>query len=94
MNVSEINPYTVMDRFPSHKEKIKQLFRNNRSFQTLCSDYHRCIKAMQFWNKSDLCEAPQRRKEYEALKSELEAEILQILLQSDNPSGEIGIKGK
>ena len=77
MKVSEFNPFTVMERFPSHRETIKQLFRNNPSFQTLCSDYHRCSKALQFWKKSDLCETPQRQEEYENLLQELEAEILE-----------------
>lgn len=82
MKVSKFNPFTVMERFPSHRETIKQLFRNNPSFQTLCSDYNRCSKAMQFWNKSDLCEAPKRREEYQALLAELEIEILHNIEES------------
>ena len=87
MKVAEIIPYNVMDRFPTHRETIKQLFYNNPNFQTLCTDYHRCSKALQFWKKSPLCEAPQRRQEYETLLAELESEILQHLEKAANLSG-------
>jgi len=79
MKITEISPYTVMERFPGQGETIKYLFRNNPSFQTLCTDYRRCANALKFWNKSPLCEAPQRRQEYETLLAELESEILQYL---------------
>ena len=68
MKVTEINPYLVLDRFPEHQETIKRLFKNNPNFQTLCTDYCRCAKAFNFWSKSDLCEAPQRRIEDETTR--------------------------
>jgi len=79
MNIIEINPYKVMDDFPSHREIIKQCFRKNKTFQTLCFDYLHCAKALHYWNNSDLREAPHRREEYEELLSELKSEILLIL---------------
>ena len=75
MKVTEIEPYTVIERFPEHEEAIRRLFKNEDNFKLLCSDYRRCAKALEFWSKSDLCEAPQRRKEYESLLAELEMEI-------------------
>lgn len=75
VKVTEITPYRAIERFPEYKEAIKQLFRNDHNFKVLCSDYRRCSKAFEFWSKSDLCEAPQRRKEYESLLAELEMEI-------------------
>ena len=86
MNVTEINPYKVMDDFPSHREIIKQLFRKNKTFQTLCSDYRHCANALHYWNNSELREAPQRRGEYEELLSELKSEIL-LTLNNFNQSG-------
>lgn len=77
MKVTEINPYTVIDHFPEYQQAIKHLFKDNQNFQTLCSDYRRCAKALEIWNKSDLCEAPKRREEYENLLQELESEILE-----------------
>jgi len=79
MKVTEINPFAVMDDFPSQRELIKQLFRTNKTFHTLCFDYHQCSKAFRFWSNSDLPEASQRRGEYEELLSELKSEILLIL---------------
>lgn len=79
MKVSELNPYTVIAHFTSHSESIKKLYRNNHNFQTLCADYQQCAKALHYWNNSDLPEAPKRRKEYQALLSELGAEISLIL---------------
>jgi uncharacterized protein YdcH (DUF465 family) len=79
MNVTAIKPYAVMDRFPSHREIIKQLFRKDKTFQTLCSDYQKCNKALHYWNNSDLRETPQRIQEYESLCAELESEILLFL---------------
>jgi hypothetical protein len=79
LKITEFNPYALMDRFPTHREIIKHLFRKDKTFQTLCSDYQRCCKALDHWNKSDLREASQRREEYDALLLELESEILVIL---------------
>ena len=78
MKVTEIHPFAVMDDFPSHRETIKQLFRKDKNFHTLCSDYQQCTRALNFWSKSDLPKALQRREEYEALLAELKSEILQI----------------
>jgi len=79
MKITEIKPYAVIKRFPEHQKAIEGLFKNNPSFRTLCSDYNRCSKALGFWGESGQDEAPHRRKEYEALLHELEAEIVQIV---------------
>ena len=84
MNITEINPYALLDRFPSHREIIRHLFKRDKTFQTLCSDYQRCSKALHHWNKSDLQEASQRMKEYDDLLSELESEILEIINNVNN----------
>lgn len=84
MMVSEINPYTVMERFPEHQETIKYLFKNDPDFKTLCSDYLRCAKALRFWSKSPLCEAEKRKLEYETLLQELEVELLENIEKLDN----------
>ena len=79
MKVTEINPFAVMDDFPSHHEIIKQLFKTSKTFHTLCSDYQQCTKALRYWSNSDLPESSQRLEEYEELLSELKSEILLIL---------------
>jgi hypothetical protein len=90
MNVTEIIPYAVMDRFPSHREIIKQLFRKDKTFLSLCTDYQKCRKALHYWDNSDLREAPQRREEYKELLSELENEILLILNNANNNANNNG----
>ena len=79
MKVTEINPIAVMDDFPFHSEIIKQLFKFNKTFHTLCSDYQQCAKALRYWSNSDLPEASIRLGEYEELLSELKSEILMIV---------------
>ena len=89
MKVTEINPYALFERFPSHREIIKQLFRKDKTFLSLCTDYQKCRKALHYWDNSDLREAPQRREEYETLLSELESEILLIVNSvNNNDAGE------
>ena len=75
MKITEIKPYAVIERFPEHEETIKQLFKNEYNFKLLCSDYRRCVKALEFWSKSDLSEARQRKEEYKSLLAELEMEV-------------------
>jgi len=75
MKITEIKPYAVFERFPEHEETIKQLFKIEYNFKLLCSDYRRCFKALEFWSKSDLSEARQRKEEYKSLLAELEMEV-------------------
>lgn len=91
---AEIIPHRVMERFPAHWETIKELLKQDKNFQTLCSDYHRCAKALEFWKRADLCEAPQRRQEYEALLAELEAEIVQVIAKAGTTATHATPKGK
>jgi len=84
MKVAELNPYTVMEIFPSHREAIKKLFKSDPNFQSLCVDYHQCARALEFWSKSDLCEAPKRREEYQTLLLQLESEVLNYLGKDSN----------
>ena len=67
----------VLSRFPDHQETIKRLFREKETFQTLCEDYRKCLKALEYWNRRSSPEAPQRSAEYGDLLEELETEILE-----------------
>ncbi len=88
MKVTEIDPSTVIQRFPEHLETIKHLFKKSPNFQTLCSDYRRCANALEFWKKSDRNEAQIRREEYETLLHELESEILGNVKNMNLPGAE------
>jgi len=82
MPVIQTSLFSVMKRFPDHKDAVKKLFAESESFQTVCEDYRRCAEALRHWNRSTSEEAPARREEYEALLRGLEEEILQSLNES------------
>lgn len=74
--------FTICKRFPDHKNEVKRLFRKSENFKAMCGDHLRCVEALRYWNQSNSEEAPARREEYTALLEALEAEILQILDES------------
>lgn len=82
MTVIKKGLFTVWEKFPDDKDKVKRLFRESETFQAVCEDYMRCVEALRYWNQSDSEEAPARREEYAALLKDLEAEILQNLDES------------
>ena len=74
--------FYVLERFPDRKSSVTKLFRKSEEFQTLCEDYLQCVEALRYWKGSKEKDAPARRLEYEGLRGELEAEILQNLNES------------
>jgi hypothetical protein len=82
MSVITRTVFSVLDKFPDHKQTIMRLFRQSEDFQSLCEDYGRCIQALRHWKQSDDERAPARRQEYRTLLRELAAEILQYLKES------------
>ena len=79
MSIMRTSLFAVIERLPHHKVAVRQLFKENDSFQTLCEDYWRCAEALQYWNQSASEEAVARRKEYSVLLRDLELEILENL---------------
>ena len=79
MSATQQNLLIICDRFPDRVDKIKALFDNQDSFQTLCEDYRRCANALQHWTQSLDENAAMRVEEYGALLQELEEEIIQNL---------------
>jgi len=82
MPVIQTSVFTVLELFPDRVDTIKQLFKENETFQSVCEDYRRCAEALHHWNQSASDEAPVRREEYAGLLQDLEAEILQNLNES------------
>ena len=80
--VAQTSLSIVLEKFPDHDEKVKRLFYEDESFQSLCEDYRRCAEASKYWNESLLEEAPMRREEYGDLLLDLSKEILQTLKES------------
>ena len=64
--------FSVLKRFPKHKESAKRLFKESEEFQTTCEDFESCIKALDHWNRSKEEIAAERRAEYSAIIKELE----------------------
>lgn len=93
MKVTELPPSAVLADFPSQGEAIRQLYRMDKAFQAICSDYQQCARALHHWNNSDLPSASQRRIEYQDLRSELKAEIL-LILNKMNTSETINARHK
>ena len=79
MKVIQTGLFSVLKRFPERQNTAKRLFKESESFQTMCEDYLKCVKALDHWNQSEIDIAPLRRTEYTALTQELEEEILQKL---------------
>ena len=79
MKVIQAGLFFVLKRFPEHKDNAKRLLKESESFQTICEDYLKCVKALDHWNQSGVDIAPLRRAEYSALIQELEEEILEKL---------------
>ena len=77
MSIVHTSLSLVLERFPDHTDKIKRLFRQDKTFQAQCEDYRQCYKALEYWNRSDTQNGPARREEYEELLKALELEILE-----------------
>ena len=73
-----------MQRFPAHKDTLRQLYRQSESFQSICHSYQKCLEALRYWSESEHEEAPNRQREYSELKMELELEIIQALEEDVN----------
>jgi len=85
MKVIQTGLFSVLKRFPEYKDTAIQLFRESDSFQTMCEDYLKCIKALDHWNQSEEDIATTRRNEYSTITQELEEEILLKLIELNLP---------
>lgn len=85
MKVIRTGLFSVLKRFPEYKDTAIKLFRERDSFQTMCEDYLKCIKALDHWNQSEKDIATARRNEYSAIIQELEEEILMKLTELNLP---------
>jgi hypothetical protein len=69
----------VLEKFPEAGAKIRQLFQENSSFQSLCEDYRDCLAAWQHWRQAISEEAPALCQSYAKLLRELDQEIRDYL---------------
>ena len=62
------------------RNKLKQLFLNDDSFNALCNDYLECQDLIQLWSDSDEHDAILRIQQYKELREELGDEIFFYVL--------------
>ena len=74
--------FLIMERFPEHKDALREKYRIDENFRDACQNYKKCSEALKYWTNSKDENAPDREKEYSALLQELEQEILKSLEDS------------
>ena len=70
---------SVLEKFPEAALRIRELFLQSPSFQSLCEDYRDCLAAWQYWQQAASEEAPALCQSYAELLQELEQEVRQYL---------------
>lgn len=79
MTVIHPGLFLILQRFPDHKDALRQMYRESESFQSTCYQYQKCSEALRYWAKSRRADAPDRHREYMMLLHELELEIINSL---------------
>ena len=65
----------VLDLFPNASDLIREHYRDDDEFRSMCRDYADALHAIQTWQQSAKAEAPKRVKEYQSLVRELQQDI-------------------
>jgi hypothetical protein len=76
---------SVLEKFPEAAARIRDLFQQSSSFQSLCEDYRDCLAAWWYWRQASSEEAPALYQSYAELLQELEQEVRQYLEQEQAP---------
>ena len=79
MGIIQQGIFTLYERFPDQKKKIRALHASSETFKTLCDDHQKCCEAICYWERKEGDVAIQRRQEYDALIRDLEEEIQEFL---------------
>jgi hypothetical protein len=66
----------IITRFPNHQDCIEELFEESESFRSLCEDYYDCRRVLDETIKNSN-KSSDLRKEYHAMISEIEDELLE-----------------
>jgi hypothetical protein len=75
----------VLEKFPEATARIRELFQQSPSFQSLCEDYRDCLTAWQYWRQAASEEAQTLCQSYAELLQELEQEVRQYLDEEPSP---------
>jgi predicted translin family RNA/ssDNA-binding protein len=65
----------VLDLFSNSSDLIREHYRDDDEFRSMCRDYADALHAIKTWQQSDKAEASKRVKEYQSLVSELQQDI-------------------
>jgi hypothetical protein len=79
MTVIHPGLFLILQRFPDHKDALRQMYRESESFQSICYQFQKCQEAVRYWAKSERPEAADRHREYMTLLHELELEVINSL---------------
>lgn len=83
----------ILEKFPEARARIRRLFQQSPSFQSLCEDYRDCLAAWQHWRQATSEDAPALCQSYAELLQELEQEVRDYLEKEESP-GSIPAKGQ
>jgi hypothetical protein len=76
---------SVLEKFPETAVRIRGLFQQSPSFQSLCEDYRDCLAAWHYWRQAASEEALALCQSYAELLQELEEEVGQYLEEKPSP---------
>jgi len=76
---------SILEKFPETAARIRELFYQSPSFQSLCEDYRDCLAAWHYWRQAASEEAPALHQSYAELLQELEQEVRQYLEEKPSP---------
>jgi hypothetical protein len=79
---------SVLEKFPEAAARIRELFHQSFSFQSLCEDHRDCLAAWRYWRQATTKEAPALCQSYTELLQELEQEVRQYLEPEQAPGSE------
>lgn len=69
------DPVPILERFPEHKDNIRDLSRGDPAFRELCGDYEECVAALQRFRDQGT-DAIGLVEDYAELRVGLEHELL------------------
>jgi len=65
----------VLEVFSNSRNLIREQYRYDDEFRSMCRDYADALHAIKTWEQSVKAETPKRVKEYQSLVSELQQDI-------------------
>ena len=78
MEAKNFQLQAVKERFPKQENDITNLYYQDLEFRAICEDYYLCMYYLSKFRK-ETSETTQSVEEYETMKQELEAELLERL---------------